>query len=114
MSKNDMEDHVLYSFGHEIDNADKKKKENNDNKTTRPPSMITWDKIFFSVYSCIKDELKGVENISDKEADEELTELKNLLMSKVLIFTRLLPIHARNKVRMLSIGVASRQFERVK
>ena len=67
------------------------------NKDTRK-AMVTWDNIFFSICATIMDKLMKTDDISEKEAEKRFEDAKCFLVSKVLVYTRLLPIHARSKV----------------
>jgi len=88
-----IDDMMMEAF---MSTSSEKNKENEQVK--RDASLITWDRIFFSIFNSIKEELIILDDISEEEADQRLEDAKYLFMSKVLIFTKLLPIHSRNRL----------------
>eukprot|EP00520_Triparma_pacifica_P000546 CAMPEP_0118644024 /NCGR_PEP_ID=MMETSP0785-20121206/6709_1 /TAXON_ID=91992 /ORGANISM="Bolidomonas pacifica, Strain CCMP 1866" /LENGTH=967 /DNA_ID=CAMNT_0006535737 /DNA_START=1 /DNA_END=2904 /DNA_ORIENTATION=+ len=75
-----------------------------DNFNSTPATtMVRWDKIFFTIYALLRDEVKELEHIDDEKAERRLMKLKNVLMAKALIYTRLLPIHSRCKLDIIDL-----------
>eukprot|EP00520_Triparma_pacifica_P016976 CAMPEP_0118641260 /NCGR_PEP_ID=MMETSP0785-20121206/5184_1 /TAXON_ID=91992 /ORGANISM="Bolidomonas pacifica, Strain CCMP 1866" /LENGTH=1542 /DNA_ID=CAMNT_0006532687 /DNA_START=89 /DNA_END=4714 /DNA_ORIENTATION=+ len=71
---------------------------------TPTTAMVRWDKIFFTIYSLLRHEIKELERIDDATAERRLKEFKKVLMAKALIYTRLLPIHSKSKLDITDIS----------